>query len=133
MLRLTIVPESISIHFGDTVRMTAIAHMSDGTQSQVAATWTASGGNIAGDGRFIAGNSMSRVVVTASQGGQSAIAVIRVEHVATMVAIVFVAAGLAGLGVIGRLVWRTLVHPTRPRLRLCLHVRLQTCPRPDRD
>ena len=113
-LRLTIVPESISIHFGDTVRMTAIAHMSDGTQSQVAATWTATGGNIAGDGRFIAGKSMSRVVVTASQGGQSGIAVIRVETSRPPWLIALVVAGLAGLGVIGRLVWRSTRPPLPP-------------------
>jgi hypothetical protein len=113
MLRLTVVPESISIASGDTVRMTAIAHMSDGTQSQVVATWTASSGNIAGDGRFIAGKSMSRVIVTASQGGQSATAVIRVSTTPPWWRIVFIAAGLAGLGLIGRLAWRHF-HPIQP-------------------
>ena len=50
-------------------------------------------------------------MVTASQGGQSGIAVIRVETSRPPWLIALIVAGLAGLGVIGRLVWRHL-HPS---------------------
>ena len=125
IVRLTIVPDGISIAAGDTVRMTALAQMSDGSQTQVAATWTASTGNITSNGVFVADASMTRVTVTASQNGQSATAVIRVSAPPPPPAplpppppphwpLALLAAALATLGAIGGVVWKRLHRPDPP-------------------
>jgi beta-lactam-binding protein with PASTA domain len=79
---LRIEPDSVSIAVRDSVRLSVVGVMSDGSLTAVTPAWTASTGSIASDGRYVATGASGRVVVTATFNGLAATSVIRVEPMA---------------------------------------------------
>ena len=72
------VSDSVSIAVGESVRLSVLGVMSDGSLIAVTPAWTASTGSIASDGRYVATGASGRVVVTATFRGLAATSVIRV-------------------------------------------------------
>lgn len=77
---LRIEPESVSIAAHDSVRLTVVGVMSDGSRIAVAPSWAATMGRITSDGRYFATGETGRVVVAAAFGGVATTSIIRVKR-----------------------------------------------------
>lgn len=108
-LRIT---DRASIAVGDSVRLSVVGVMSDGSVIAVTPAWTASTGSIASDGRYVATGASGRVVVTATFNGLAATSVIRVEAVPPPSWPWWWIPAIAGVvAAIGWAAWRLLARP----------------------
>lgn len=69
--RITLSPDSIDVAAGTTQQFAATAHMSDGSSSAAAATFTATGGTVTTSGLFTAGGTAGTYRVIATLDGKA--------------------------------------------------------------
>ena len=115
MMSLRIEPDSVSIVPHDSVQLTGIGVMSDGSRIAVTPSWAATMGSVTLDGRYIAAGETGRAIVAAAYRGLATTSIVRVERPPTpWWLIAAIAVAVAGLSVGAWLYWHRPPPPPPP-------------------